>query len=150
MVEMPLPARAGRLLSSARWQTGTLRASCVAGAYPWYSLLVGLLTSSCRHATGGSIPGMLPQLPPAQLNLTGSINNTGNVRRPIVVSPLDLTCFTPRCTKSFPTSTSIRRGTAVNTLFRRVSAGRTVSCSGLRPTMGNCLLPRSVRRSLLL
>ncbi|KAG9308857.1 glycoside hydrolase family 37 protein [Chiua virens] len=31
------------------------------------------------HATGGSIPGLLPQLPPAQLNLTGSINNTGNM-----------------------------------------------------------------------
>ncbi|KAN0088093.1 glycoside hydrolase family 37 protein [Tylopilus felleus] len=31
------------------------------------------------HATGGSIPGMLPQLPAAQLNLTSSINNTGNM-----------------------------------------------------------------------
>ncbi|KAG9308845.1 glycoside hydrolase family 37 protein [Chiua virens] len=31
------------------------------------------------HATGGSIPGLLPQLPPAQLNLTGSINNTGSM-----------------------------------------------------------------------
>ncbi|KAG8214941.1 glycoside hydrolase family 37 protein [Butyriboletus roseoflavus] len=31
------------------------------------------------HATGGSIPGMLPQLPASQLNLTNSINNTGNM-----------------------------------------------------------------------
>ncbi|KAI9566279.1 glycoside hydrolase family 37 protein [Boletus coccyginus] len=31
------------------------------------------------YATGGSIPGMLPQLPASQLNLTDSVNNTGNM-----------------------------------------------------------------------
>ncbi|OJA18271.1 hypothetical protein AZE42_04995 [Rhizopogon vesiculosus] len=31
------------------------------------------------HATGGSIAGLLPQLPASQLNLTDSINNTGNM-----------------------------------------------------------------------
>ncbi|KZT70791.1 glycoside hydrolase family 37 protein [Daedalea quercina L-15889] len=31
------------------------------------------------HATGGSIPGMLPQLPAEVLNITGSIGNTGNM-----------------------------------------------------------------------
>ena len=31
------------------------------------------------HATGGSIPGLLPQLPDSELNVTGSIGNTGNV-----------------------------------------------------------------------
>jgi len=31
------------------------------------------------HATGGSIPGILPQLSASQLNLTNSINNTGNM-----------------------------------------------------------------------
>jgi alpha,alpha-trehalase len=32
-----------------------------------------------RHATGGSIPGLLPRLPDDQLNVTLSINNTGIV-----------------------------------------------------------------------
>ncbi|TFY63827.1 hypothetical protein EVJ58_g3018 [Rhodofomes roseus] len=31
------------------------------------------------HATGGSIPGLLPQLPDDVLNITGSIGNTGNM-----------------------------------------------------------------------
>lgn len=31
------------------------------------------------HATGGSIPGLLPRLPNSELNLTNSINNTGNM-----------------------------------------------------------------------
>ncbi|KAG1835758.1 glycoside hydrolase family 37 protein [Suillus subalutaceus] len=31
------------------------------------------------HATGGSIPGLLPQLPANELNVTGSIGNTGNM-----------------------------------------------------------------------
>lgn len=31
------------------------------------------------HATGGSIPGLLPQLPASELNLTNSIGNTGNM-----------------------------------------------------------------------
>ncbi|KAF9232312.1 glycoside hydrolase family 37 protein [Melanogaster broomeanus] len=31
------------------------------------------------HATGGSIPNLLPQLPASELNLTGSIGNTGNM-----------------------------------------------------------------------
>ncbi|KAG2140240.1 glycoside hydrolase family 37 protein [Suillus bovinus] len=31
------------------------------------------------HATGGSIPGLLPQLPASELNLTNSVGNTGNM-----------------------------------------------------------------------
>jgi len=31
------------------------------------------------HATGGSIPGLVPRLPDAQLNVTQSIKNTGNM-----------------------------------------------------------------------
>ncbi|KAH7884995.1 glycoside hydrolase family 37 protein [Phlebopus sp. FC_14] len=31
------------------------------------------------HATGGSIPGLLPRLPDSQLNLTNSVGNTGNM-----------------------------------------------------------------------
>ncbi|KAG2368678.1 Six-hairpin glycosidase-like protein [Suillus spraguei] len=31
------------------------------------------------HATGGSIPGLLPQLPASQLNVSNSIGNTGNM-----------------------------------------------------------------------
>jgi alpha,alpha-trehalase len=33
-----------------------------------------------RHATGGSISGLLPRLSDQQLNVSQSINNTGNVR----------------------------------------------------------------------
>lgn len=32
-----------------------------------------------RHATGGSIPGILPRLSDQELNVTLSQNNTGNV-----------------------------------------------------------------------
>jgi alpha,alpha-trehalase len=31
------------------------------------------------HSTGGSIPGLLPQLPTSELNLTNSVGNTGNM-----------------------------------------------------------------------
>ena len=34
-----------------------------------------------RHATGGSISGILPRLSDAELQVTQSQNNTGNVRR---------------------------------------------------------------------
>ena len=32
-----------------------------------------------RRATGGSIPSLLPRLSDAELNVTESVNNTGNV-----------------------------------------------------------------------
>lgn len=32
-----------------------------------------------RRATGGSIPGVVPRLSDAELNVTQSVNNTGNV-----------------------------------------------------------------------
>lgn len=35
---------------------------------------------SARHATGGEIPNVLPRLSPDELNVTQSVNNTGNVR----------------------------------------------------------------------
>lgn len=35
-----------------------------------------------RHATGGEIPNLLPRLSPEELNVTLSVNNTGNVRAP--------------------------------------------------------------------
>lgn len=35
-----------------------------------------------RRATGGSIEGILPKLSDQELNVTQSINNTGNVRHP--------------------------------------------------------------------
>lgn len=38
---------------------------------------------------------MLPQLPASQLNLTNSINNTGNVRRPSRVASVELLTFRP-------------------------------------------------------
>ena len=37
----------------------------------------------CRHATGGSIPGVLDRLSDEELNVTQSVNNTGNVRQGI-------------------------------------------------------------------
>lgn len=39
-----------------------------------------ITSSFCSwHATGGSIDGLVPQLPAAQLNFTQSLNNTGNM-----------------------------------------------------------------------
>ena len=38
-----------------------------------------MLKSFFRQATGGSIPNLLPRLSDAELNVTQSINNTGNV-----------------------------------------------------------------------
>ena len=34
-----------------------------------------------RHATGGEIPNLLPRLSDKELNVTQSVNNTGNVSR---------------------------------------------------------------------
>lgn len=41
-----------------------------------------------RHATGGSIPGLLPRLSDAELQVTQSQNNTGNVRHLSFILPL--------------------------------------------------------------
>ena len=46
------------------------------------------------YATGGSIPNLLPRRPDQQLNLTGSLNNTGNVRFGLCFPPL-LIPYTP-------------------------------------------------------
>jgi alpha,alpha-trehalase len=42
---------------------------------------------TCRVATGGSIPGMVARLPPDVLNITQSVNNTGNVTCPYLIPP---------------------------------------------------------------
>jgi hypothetical protein len=63
-----------------------LRARCVVGeclAYVGVGFLDRRLSwtaMAARHATGGSIPGLLPRSSDTQLNVTQSINNTGNVR----------------------------------------------------------------------
>ncbi|KAI6038228.1 glycoside hydrolase family 37 protein [Pisolithus marmoratus] len=41
------------------------------------------------HATGGSIPGLLPRLPNSELNLTNSVNNTGNMYEKFSVLNVD-------------------------------------------------------------
>jgi len=41
------------------------------------------------HATGGSIPGLLPRLSDAQLNVTQSINNTGNMFEKFSIRDVD-------------------------------------------------------------
>lgn len=41
-----------------------------------------------RHATGGSIPSLLPRLSDAELQVTQSQNNTGNVRHLSFILPL--------------------------------------------------------------
>ena len=42
-----------------------------------------------RLATGGSLPGLVPQLPAAQLNLTHSIGNTGNMYEKFSILNID-------------------------------------------------------------
>lgn len=72
-----------------RWRIGTLQGRCVAGECFFSSfggrkglggdgLIISLLCVP-RHATGGSIPNVLPQLSPQELNVTKSIGQTGNV-----------------------------------------------------------------------
>jgi len=94
---------------------------------------------------------MLPQLLASQLNLTDSVNNTGNVRRHLRIAPyfLDANLSDSRCMKSFPISMSIPRGTAVNTLSKRALGGRTVFCCGLQQTTVSCLSPLSAPHSSL-
>lgn len=53
---------------------------CVVGKFLVSSILMGGDCGLNRHATGGSIPGLLPRLSDAQLNVTQSINNNGHVR----------------------------------------------------------------------
>ncbi|KAF7365668.1 Trehalase [Mycena venus] len=62
------------------------------------------------HATGGEIPGLLPRLSDAELNVTQSANNTGNVRIVLSVSPHLPTHMPCRCLKSSRSRTSTRRG----------------------------------------
>ena len=45
-----------------------------------------------RQATGGSIPDLLPRLSNAELNVTQSINNTGNVSSFYGLYDCDLCC----------------------------------------------------------
>ncbi|KAJ7480557.1 glycoside hydrolase family 37 protein [Mycena latifolia] len=42
-----------------------------------------------RHATGGSIPGLLPRLSDAELNVTQSTTNTGNMFEKFSISDID-------------------------------------------------------------
>ncbi|KAJ3485392.1 hypothetical protein NLI96_g4987 [Meripilus lineatus] len=41
------------------------------------------------HATGGELPGVLPRLSPDQLNITQSVNNTGNMFEKFSISDID-------------------------------------------------------------
>ena len=63
-----------------------LQVRCVVGELCVSHVSIGFLTfpgslNRARHATGGSIPGLLPRLSDQQLNVSQSINNTGIVRR---------------------------------------------------------------------
>ena len=91
----------------------------------------------CRYATGGEIPGVLPRLSDAELAVTQSQNNTGNVRAIIHTRLSSFTqSFVPRCSRSSPTLTSIPLDVAVNTQSKLASAGRMGSSSGSRVSMG--------------
>ncbi|KAJ6624408.1 trehalase [Mycena sp. CBHHK59/15] len=63
----------GRRRLGRSLRTATLPACCVGGA----------------HATGGSIPGVLPRLSDAELNVTQSTTNTGNMFEKFSISDID-------------------------------------------------------------
>jgi hypothetical protein len=97
-----------------------------------------------RHATGGSISGLLPRLSDQQLNVSQSINNTGNVCHPF--SP----CFTYvhrhlyRCSRNFQSAMLIAADVVESIRYKLASGGRTVSCSGSRAPSANSSLHRCV------
>ena len=76
-----LQAKIGLKLCRESWQIVILRVSCVAGkasSFFFFCYKLILLYEK-RQATGGSIPNILPRLSDSALNVTQSINNTGNV-----------------------------------------------------------------------
>src|SRR5712671_5876291 len=82
MAAMLRMAKAGGMFLRGGLPIGISRAHCVAGERVYRLSGRRLLTfPAIRHATGGSVPDLLSRLSNAQLNVTQSINNTGNVRR---------------------------------------------------------------------
>ena len=74
----------GLKLCRESWRIVILRVCCVAGksSFSFFSfslIFQCVLKWFFRLATGGSIPNLLPRLSDAELNVTQSINNTGNV-----------------------------------------------------------------------
>lgn len=114
-----------------------------------------------RHATGGSIPGLLPRLSDAELQVTQSQNNTGNVRH-LSFIPRKLAWLysirrfvfltsirfpIARCLRNSRIPTSILPDGAESIPCRLDSAGRTALCSGRRLIMGKCSTHRIAHRS---
>lgn len=118
-----------------------------------------------RHATGGSIPSLLPRLSDAELQVTQSQNNTGNVRHLSFILPLPagfgyicpenlfltfIRFLVARCLRNSRIPTSILPDVAESIPCRLDSAGRTALCSGRRPIMEKCSTHRIARHSSLL
>lgn len=146
MVEMPQLGRAGRLPSDVRWQIGTLQAFCVAGEHTLHSLLVRLVMSSVGMPLEGLSRACYPScLLHNLILLTVSTTLATYVVCSAVYMYLLDSILRPdsRCTRNSPISTSIPRGMVVNTPSKWDSAGRTVSCCGLQPTMVKYLSPLS-------
>ena len=85
MVVAQRTEKAGRVHWEESWRIDTLRALCAAGAWSPRSGCQAIANPAhiChdhRRATGGSIPSLLPRLSDAELSVTESVNNTGNVR----------------------------------------------------------------------
>ena len=89
MEAMLLRMKHGRKLCNGKWLIGISQVLSAAGKLRLF-IALNLSLSPCltlnvifhRHATGGSIPGLLPRLSDQELNVTQSINNTGNVILP--------------------------------------------------------------------
>jgi hypothetical protein len=81
-VELPRRAKVGVRHCNVSWRTGILLQRSAVGQFSLFSPLfsVHLCVILIRYATGGSISGLLPRRPNNELNVTNSINNTGNVR----------------------------------------------------------------------
>ena len=111
----------GLRLCRESWQIVILRVFCVAGkAFFFFQCVFDYKLILCfsfflfinRHATGGSIPNLLPKLSNSELNVTQSINNTGNVSGFVDIH-YPLLCANRlfillRCLRNFPIWTSIQ------------------------------------------
>src|SRR6266481_1990360 len=149
---MLLRVKVGAIFSCEGLRIDTSRALCAAGNYAHCYLYEHRPSdvAGCwkRYATGGSIPGLLPRLSDQQLNVSQSINNTGNVRHSShPFHFIDAQFYLPpyRCSRNSRLVTLIVAGVVESIRFKLALGGQTASCSGSQAPLANSSLHRYAR-----
>jgi hypothetical protein len=122
MEEMGHREKDGRIRLRESWRTGISRVRFAVGELIDLHPFIRVSRLLQRHATGGEIPGLLPKLSPAELNVTQSANNTGNVTiiPHVPVSRASSYFIINRCLRNSRTSIPTRQVGVANTLFRYI------------------------------